>query len=195
MALNKIQEEMGTVEEEDGNEFLEAYDDVRGAMLDPKKVYAARMDEVKCIYGMKLYDKVPVSECWANIGKAPTGIKWLDTNKGEEKVPNYRSRCVAKEVAYFKQGSSFAATPPLEVMKMILSSVATGNNGERLMIADVRRAYFHAKPKWLTYVKLPAEDILPGEEGMCGRLNYSMYGTRDAAMNWAEEYSTKLLAA
>ena len=28
---------------------------------------------------------------------------------------------------------------------------------------------------------------------MCGRLNFSMYGTGDAAVNWAEEYSTVLV--
>ena len=27
------------------------------------------------------------------------------------------------------------------------------------------------------------------EEGMCGRLEKSMYGTRDAAQNWEEHYA------
>ncbi len=43
------------------------------------------------------------------------------------------------------------------------------------------------------YVKLPAEDTLPGEEGMCGRLNFSMYGTRRAATNWQAHYISVLL--
>ena len=34
--------------------------------------------------------------------------------------------------------------------------------GERLMVADVKRAYFHAKSKRLTYVKLPPEDMRIG---------------------------------
>ena len=63
-------------------------------------------------------------------------------------------------------------------MKLLLSTLASGNKGERLMVADVKRAYFHAKCKRLTYVKLPPEDILPGEENMCGRLHFSLYGTR-----------------
>ncbi len=61
------------------------------------------------------------------------------------------------------------------------------------MVADVKRAYFHAKSKRLTYAKLPLEDILPGEEEMCGRPNFSMYGTRDAAANWAEECTERPL--
>ena len=96
-------------------------------------------------------------------------------------------------MAYKKQDGLFAATPPLEVMKLLPSTPASSNKGERLMVADVKRAYFHAKCKRLTYVKLPPEDIGPGEENMCGRLNYSMYGTRDAAASCAEEHSTVLI--
>ena len=39
----------------------------------------------------------------------------------------------------------------------------------------------------------PGEDIGTGEEGMCGRLDYSMYGTRDAARNLYEEYGWKFV--
>ena len=53
------------------------------------------------------------------------------------------------------------------------------------MTNDVSRAYFYAPVQegQNIYVKLPAGDTLPGEEHMCGRLNYSMYGTRRAATN------------
>ena len=43
------------------------------------------------------------------------------------------------------------------------------------------------------YVQIPSEDAQPGEEGVCGKLNYSMYGTRDAAQNWQAEYSQRLI--
>ena len=129
------------------------------------------MEEVKFIRDMKLYDKVPVSECWEKTGKGPITTKWIDINKGDEARPKYISRNVAREIARSKKDGLFAATPPLEVLKLILSCLATANNGERLMVADVKRAYFHAKCKRLTYVQLPPEDILPGEENMCGRLN------------------------
>ena len=45
------------------------------------------------------------------------------------------------------------------------------------------------------YVALPAEDILPGEEAMCGLLERSLYGTRDAAFNWTETYTKVLCEA
>ena len=63
------------------------------------------------------------------------------------------------------------------------------------MTNDVSRAYFYAPVKegQYIYVQLPAEDIEPGEEGMCGRLNYSMYGTRRAATNWQAHYTRVLV--
>ena len=45
------------------------------------------------------------------------------------------------------------------------------------------------------YVRLPPEDTLPGDENKVGRLRMSMYGTRDAAANWAAEYGATLVAA
>ena len=62
-----------------------------------------------------------------------------------------------------------------------------GSHGMQLVFIDVRRAYFYADSKRTVYVDLPPEDH---EEGMCGKLVKSMYGTRDAAQNWELEYST-----
>ena len=43
------------------------------------------------------------------------------------------------------------------------------------------------------YIEIPIEDFEPGDEGNVARLNLSLYGTRDAAQNWAREY-TQFLA-
>ena len=61
------------------------------------------------------------------------------------------------------------------------------------MYADVSRAYFYAKAVRPVYVVLPQEDKDAGDEDMCGELVMSMYGTRDAALNWSTEYSETLL--
>ena len=42
---------------------------------------------------------------------------------------------------------------------------------------------------------MPEEVLEPGDEGKCGRLKMSMYGTRDAALNWSLEYASTLLAS
>eukprot|EP00973_Karenia_brevis_P064695 8986637-Karenia_brevis.AAC.1 len=52
------------------------------------------------------------------------------------------------------------------------------------MVNDVSRAYFYAKSQQPTFVELCDEDRAPGDEGMCGELMVSMYGTRTAALNW-----------
>ena len=56
------------------------------------------------------------------------------------------------------------------------------------MVNDVSRAYFYAKAIRNVYVEIAEEDHEPGDENMVGELQYSMYGTRDAAQNWEFEY-------
>ena len=193
--MNKeIQTKYKTIEEEDDQQLYEAYDDVSGAQLDPKKVQQARMEEVEYVRGMKLYDKVPITECRARTGRNPITVRWIDFSKGDEAQPNYRSRLVAREINTYKRGDLFAATPPLEALKFILSMTATANKGEIVMVNDISRAFFHAKAERDVYVQLVPEDTLPGEEGLCGKLRYSMYGTRDAAQIWHKEYSGQLIA-
>ena len=95
----------------------------------------------------------------------------MDINKGDTTRPNYRSRLVAKE---FKGNDDrpewFAATPPSESLKLMLSRMALDRQ-LKLLYADVSRAYFYAaaaaRP---VYVELPVEDRGPGDEGKCFRL-------------------------
>ena len=54
------------------------------------------------------------------------------------------------------------------------------------------RAYFYAPATRPLFIEIPIEDWNEGDEGMVGQLQLSLYGTRDAAQNWAATY-TKLL--
>ena len=58
-----------------------------------------------------------------------------------------------------------------------------------LLIADVSRAFFEAPAKRDLCVELPEEALAVGEttQGTVGKLLASLYGTRDASMNWQEE--------
>ena len=78
------------------------------------------------------------------------------------------------------------------MLSMVASSEAQDTG---LLYADVSRAYFYAKAVRPVYVRLPEEDTEPGDEGKCGRLRMSMYGTRDAALKWSLEYAATLRAA
>ena len=89
----------------------------------------------------------------------------------------------------------FAATPPWEAKKVLFSLAVTEGigyqkgqeeKGMKMEFIDIRRAYFHAPARRTVYVKLPPEDH---EDGMCGKLNKSLYGTRDAAQNWERQYA------
>lgn len=80
--------------------------------------------------------------------------------------------------------------PPWEAKKMLLSSVTQGiGYGPRwrhkMDFIDIIRAYFCAPAERNVYIKLLMEDF---EKGMCGKLRKSMYATRDASLNWEEEY-------
>ena len=118
-----------TVEEPVDETLDAAWDDVSGAELDPKKVKKARAEELEYVHKMRLYDKVHMSQCYKRTGTSPIAARWIDINKGDVQTPNYRSRLVAREINTYKRDDLFAATPPLEALKMIISMTATSNKG------------------------------------------------------------------
>ena len=182
----------------------EFYDDVSGEDLPKHLAVAGRRLEMDFFHGRKVYDKTPISECWEKTGKAPIPVKWIDTNKGDKDNPEVRCRLVACQYNKYTDAELFAATPPLEALRFLISAAATSQKrtgrgiagrtrraGQRkLLFIDARRAYFNSESTKLTYIDLPPEDRTPG---MCGRLNKCMYGTRDAAKRWEETYTRHLL--
>lgn len=56
------------------------------------------------------------------------------------------------------------------------------------MIVDVKEAYVYAPSTRKVCVQIPDEDCEEGDEGRCGLLMESFYGTRDAALNWSMAY-------
>ena len=160
------------------------WDDVSGASLPVELVKEARRLEIEYVRKMGVYMKLHKS---AAKGPKVVGLTWIDTNKMDAANPMIRSRVVAREFNDGVDPNLFAATPPIEALRYILSKAATkGDSQCYIMLKDVSRAFFNAKVTREVYVKLPPEDVLPGEENMVGRLNLCLYGTRDAAMQWQE---------
>ncbi len=126
-------------------------------------------------------------------GKMPVKVKWADTNKQDELSPKYRSRLVAKELKGFSDPDMYTATPPIEMLRCIISIAATGmsrRQGRRkIMVNDVARAYFNAPSLRPKFVEICEEDREPVDENLCGELLVSMYGTRPAASNWQKCYT------
>ena len=172
-----------------------AEDDVSGEKLEATLVRDARKEEIAYFKSMGVYRKVPISKCYEATGRRPIDVRWIDINKGDSKSPKYRSRLVAKEFNDSVRPDLFAATPPVEGLRLLMSRIATGKKHRRLLYADVSRAYFYAPAVRSVFVRLPDEDRTEADSGMVGELCMSMYGTRDAAQNWAEEYSKCLVEA
>ena len=123
-----------------------------------------------------VWDVVLIAERVKRTGKRPSGGKWVDVNKGDAEQPTIRSRYVAKEIAYRRSDDFFAATPPLEALRMLLSNVASSKD-LRVLVLDARKAHLHSQVDRLLYVDLPPERRQPG---MCARLRRCLCGTRDA---------------
>ena len=107
-----------------------------------------------------------------------------------------RSRWVARD---FKGPNEkdredlFSATPPIELMRFMLSRQATRRNDGRerkTMYLDVKKAHLAPLCEQDVYVDLPAEAKVTEDE--CGKLIHWLYGCRPAAQVWEEHYS-KLL--
>ena len=177
----------------DGYDF---YDDMHEfKKMDREEVIKARRTEMQFFKKMGVYAKVPRETARRHGCKIIT-TKWLDTNKGDDENPNYRSRMVGREIKYDKRMDLFSATPPLETLKLLISMCARRQNDARpcrMAIIDIKRAYFYAKARRPVFIEIPIEDREEGEEGMIGQLQLSLYGTRDAAQNWAAEYTSLLV--
>ena len=175
----------------DGCEF---FDDVHNRYLDRTMAIEARRTEIKYFKEMGVYTKIK-RQPWMK----PISTKWIDTNKGDEHNPNYRARLVGRELNLFKQEGLFAATPPLESLRMILSICASNqfnldeNDNFIVMSNDIKRAYFYAPVSRPMHIVIPDEDWEDGDEGYVGQLNLSLYGTRDAAVNWTNTFTKHLI--
>ena len=170
-----------------------AWDDVTNAALIPDMVKKAREVEMGYFAKLGVYEVVDRSHQLTTGGKV-IGVRWVDVNKGDSEDPEYRSRLVGREFAIGRDDALYAATPPLEALRLIISHAATHaeEGGRRMvMVNDVRRAYFYAKINRDVYIELPKEDPEYGT-GKLGKLKLCLYGTRDAAKGWQETLSSHL---
>jgi len=184
-------------------------DELTGQTLKDTLVQEARAQELSYFYNKGVWKKVPRDAARGHRGRVPISVRWVDMNKGDDLMPNYRSRLVARQLkaADVSGQSYFAPAPPLEALRTVISLAMT-RAGEhqpiwdpqspmrtQISLIDVKRAYFNAEvdpndPP--TFVRLPPED--PDADSMCAQLLRHMYGTRAAADGWQEEYSTLLVS-
>ena len=178
---------------DDTGEEVVFRDDRTGKPLDTAKVRAAREEELREL-DRRVWEEADVQECWEKKGRRPIGVRWVDVDKG---FGVHRSRLVAKD---FKPKSKindkeglFAATPPLELVKMLIVRAARcgkrGKETRKVMFVDISKAHLYAPVQEEEFVELPPER---SKDGKCARLIYTLYGMRTAASNWEKEYSKTL---
>ena len=183
--VNKITSQEGTY-----------VDDVTGEVLPTELVRNARKEELDYFHKRPMYSKVPLKECVEETGKSPIKVRWVDHNKRTQEDPDIRSRLVAMEFNKGPMEGVFAAMPPIEAKRLLFSLFTTlreqGSEEYVLNFLDAKKADCHARPRRQLYVELPPEDASPG---MCAKLHWCMYGTRDAAAAWEDTYTKILVEA
>ena len=124
----------------------------------------SRCSGVNC----KFTIEVPVSFL-DKSGLEAIGTRWVYTNKGGAASPFIRARLVAPEIKRVSEltpedaSSTFAATPPLESLKFMLSRCMTGNwrapaEVKVLGFYDISRAHFHSFARRIIVIKVSRED-------------------------------------
>lgn len=179
-----------------GRQVVRAFDEYTGDELPPQLVREARAEEVAMMEEWAVWDVVEVAEAHRVTGKPPLKGRWVDTNKGDRARPDVRSRWCAKELALHRSDQFFAATPPLEALRLILSIACTGRQdgsrgGRKVLLLDAKKAHLHAMAVRNVYVDLPPERA---QRGRCCRLRRCLYGTRDAPQQW-ERFAAATLEA
>ena len=119
-------------------------DDISMKPLDKARAIDARRLEIEFFRKMKVYEKVPISQA---AGHKVIITRWLDVDKGDEERPNYRARLVGRELKTDNRLDLFAATPPLESLRLLCSICASNQwraRPYRMLSIDVKRAYFYA---------------------------------------------------
>ena len=135
--------------EQDMSEWALAWDDNTGMALDPKQVRMARLQEIGYIRKKNVWTWITRAEA-VQRGIKIVKTRWIDINKGDSDNPVYRSRFVAKEFNDGKDDTLFAATPPLEALRILVSEAATidpTGSDKVIMTNDVSRAFFEAPMK------------------------------------------------
>jgi hypothetical protein len=172
---------------------LPVKDHKTGETLDPDLALAGRRDEKENMMKRNLYDRVRISDA---RGKKVRSM-WLDEARSNDDGAFVRSRCVAMEFSTYDRLDTYAGTPPLKFVKLIISRAATRRkpgevNWTRLIaLYDIVTAFWHAD--------LPVDEpitVIPprGEEepGWVWQMKKAMYGTRRASMLFLEFMVTAL---
>lgn len=167
------------------NDHGDIFDAITGAKLDWSKGREARSEEMSYMKKLNVRTFEPRSVCEEETGQPPLPTGWVDQNKGNDEDEDYRSRFVVREtkrMSTIEAGdavSTFAATPPLEGPRLLISQCMSGRNDLVMGFIDISRAHLSSPTIRKIFVEPPPEDK-DGPAGYCWKFNNSICGQRDA---------------
>ena len=103
-------------------------DDLTKQLLEPTLVKAARRTDIDFFKSKDVWEMATDQEARRITGRAPISVRWVDVNKGDDIVPNDRSRLVARDIRTAGEDPMFAPTPPLEAIRRVLSLCGSHRN-------------------------------------------------------------------
>ena len=110
------------------------WDDNEGGWLDPELCAKARQEEVECIRRHKMCTRVSREVCLRETGRAPLKTGWAETDKGAARKAQCAREMGREGVQDTRETRElYAATPPLEALKVVLSEIATGESGGKVV--------------------------------------------------------------
>ena len=158
--------EVDEEEDADEEEWREAWDDVKGGSLKWEEVVEARGEEIEYMVKRGIWEVRPREECWEKTGKGPTGVRWVDTNKGDEEESDVRCRLVARDFRNKRdkgRDDLYAETPPLEAIRMQFSKAVTRRRMgcrrkcKKMMFIDAKKPHLNPRCEEDVYIELPDE--------------------------------------
>ena len=189
LSVGVTAEEAETLDGASAEEIEEFFDGISGAKLDTDAVRRARLEEMAYMERLGVFERVSVQQCLGATGKPPIPSGWVDVNKGDAERVEIRARLVAKETKRLTTlgpedaASTFAATPPLEGLRLLLSMAMSSRSKRVLTFVDISRAHLHSELRREVYLRAPPEDSACGGDE-CWRLLKAMYGLKDAGASF-----------
>ena len=167
-------------------EAIEAYDARTGEKLDSEEVRKGRAKEVRELdeFEAKMEAEEPVMR--STPGKR-IWSKWEETRKDPNSSTLRCRLCAAEVNTGESRADTFAATPSLKFVRLILSWPAShkpkrANASMIIAVFDISAAFFHGKVRMVIYV-VPPKDLR--KKGKIWRLLKNLCGTRDASQVFA----------
>ena len=159
------------------------YDSRTGQVLDRDLVMAGRRKEMDQMQQHGVYEEVSPEEARGRRASC----KWLDGLREKDGVRFVRSRLVATEVNTYGRDDVAANTPPVAVVRLVLS-MAASKPGRFVGLHDAEVAFFHAFiDEWI--VVIPPRGVR--KDGKLWQLLKALYGIRRANQLW-QEFLAKL---